>query len=452
MKRLWKFSLFLFVLLLVFSVSGFSKITITWWINPWRITPPGFPEGQTAGSEDYPKWASEEFMKLHPDVEVKYVVVGNKEYSQKMAAAIATRTQPDLFKGPVWDSRWAKAGLLEPIDDFLTEEEWNDFYPKAIAEGEINGKHYILPWSFGTNGMGTSMLLYTPDFEKAGINWKKIVREGWTMEEFLDACKKLTWDTDGDGEVDHYAFSLGAKDEHNVLNFIYAHGARLTNEDETKVTMDTPEAIEGLQFVVDLADKYGVIPDGVEAMGVYDVIGNFHSHRASMGFGGPYEIGRITRYYLSKKWEFSEMFTPVLAPFPHVEGKDPVAYASSSGFVVFRQNDAKKREMVKEFARFLVNQENMALLESLSYLTARESVNKTLYADDEYMKEQVETYAYIMDQYGLEFFGSQEFPYSQMKKFLIAAFEGAFSGTKTPEQALNDFVKEGDKILKKIKK
>lgn len=426
-----------------------KKMTITWWINPWRIAPPGFPADQSPSSEDFPKWVSEEFMKLHPDVEVKYVVVGNKEYPQKMAAGIATRTQPDLFKGPVWDSRWAEAGLLEPVDPYLSTEDLQDVYPRAFDEGLVDGKHYIWPWNFGTNGMGTTMLLYTPDFEKAGIDWQKIVREGWTMEEFIEVCKKLTWDTDGDGTIDHYAISFGAKDPHNLLNFIYAHGGQLTNDDESAVTLNSKEAVAGLQFLVDLVNEHKVVPKGVEGMGVYDVIGNFHAHRTSIGFGGPYEIGRISRYLKSGK--LAERFYPVIAPFPHVEGKDPVGYAASSGFVVFKQKDEKKREMVMEFAKFLTNKENMALLESLNYLTARRSVNEQLYQDDAYMNEQVQTFGRVMDEYGVPFFGSQEFPYSQMSKYLTAVWEASFAGTKTPEQALNDFVKEANIILKKQK-
>ncbi|HRW34312.1 MAG TPA: sugar ABC transporter substrate-binding protein [Thermotogota bacterium] len=448
-----KSKVLLFVVLAMFflvSLVG-AKMTITWWINPWRIAPPGFPADQAAGSEDFPKWISEEFMKLHPDVEVKYVVVGNTEYSQKMAAAIATRTQPDLFKGPIWDSRWVEAGLLEPIDDYLTEEDWEDFYEIALDDFEVNGKHYVFPWSFGTNGMGTSMLLYTPDFEKAGVDWRKIVEEGWTMEEFLEICKKLTWDSDGDGKTDHYALSFGAKDIHNIMNFIYAYGAKLSNEDETEVYMNSPQAVEGLQFLIDLVKKYGVVPNGVEGMGVYDVIGNFHAHRTSMGFGGPYEIGRITRYYLSQKWEFSELFEPVIAPFPHVEGKDPVAYAATGGFIVFKQADKEKRDMVMEFARFLTNKENMALLESLSYLTSRKSVNAMLYEGDEYMKAQVDVFGDIMGDYGMEFFGSQSFPWSEMEKYFTASLEAAFSGTKTPQQALDYFNVEANKILEKRK-
>ncbi|MGD9908524.1 MAG: ABC transporter substrate-binding protein, partial [Mesotoga sp.] len=115
MKRLGV--ILLVLLMLAVPISALGKTTITWWINPWRIAPPGFPSDKAPTEEDFPKWAAEEFMRLHPDVEVKYVVVGNTEYSQKMAAAIATGTQPDIFKGPVWDTRWVEAGLLEPIDD-----------------------------------------------------------------------------------------------------------------------------------------------------------------------------------------------------------------------------------------------------------------------------------------------------------------------------------------------
>jgi multiple sugar transport system substrate-binding protein len=215
--------------------------------------------------------------------------------------------------------------------------------------------------------------------------------------------------------------------------------------------MNSPEAVEGLQFMVDLVDKYGVVPKGVEGMGVYDVIGNFHAHRTSIGFGGPYEIGRITRYYKSQKWEFSELFEPVLAPFPHVEGKDPVAYASTGGLVIFKQPNKEKRDMVMEFAKFLTNKENMALLETLNYLTSRKSVNAMLYEGDEYMKEQVETFGNIMGEYGMEFFGSQSFPWAEMDKYFIASLEAAFSGTKTPQEALDYFNVEANKILEKRK-
>ena len=447
MKR---FGVILLVLvMLMIPISAVAKITITWWINPWRIAPPGFPADKAPTEEDFPKWAAEEFMRQNPGVEIKYVVVGNSEYSQKMAAAIATGTQPDIFKGPVWDNRWVGAGLLEPIDDYLTQEEIDDFYEIALESGFVDGKHYIWPWNLGTNGMGTTMLLYTPDFERAGVDWQKIVNEGWTMEEFVEIAKKLTWDSNGDGTIDHYAISFGAKDTHNILNFLYAFGGELTNEDETVVTFNTPQAVAGLQFVIDLVEKHKVAPKGVEAMGIYDVIGNFHAHRTSIGFGGPYEIGRITRYV--KSGQLAEEFYPVIAPFPHIEGQNGASYTSASGFVVFRQKDAEKRDMVMKFAKFLTNKENTALLESLIYLTARKSVNELLFQNDEYLNEQAQTFARVMDETGRDFFGSQSFPWAQIDKFFVSALEGAFSLTQTPQLALDGFVLEANRVLQRIR-
>jgi multiple sugar transport system substrate-binding protein len=447
MKR---FGVILLVLvMLMIPISAVAKITITWWINPWRIAPPGFPADKAPTEEDFPKWAAEEFMRQNPGVEIKYVVVGNSEYSQKMAAAIATGTQPDIFKGPVWDNRWVGAGLLEPIDDYLTQEEIDDFYEIALESGFVDGKHYIWPWNLGTNGMGTTMLLYTPDFERVGVDWQKIVNEGWTMEEFVEIAKKLTWDSNGDGTIDHYAISFGAKDTHNILNFLYAFGGELTNEDETIVTFNTPQAVAGLQFVIDLVEKHKVAPKGVEAMGIYDVIGNFHAHRTSIGFGGPYEIGRITRYV--KSGQLAEEFYPVIAPFPHIEGQNGASYTSASGFVVFRQKDAEKRDMVMKFAKFLTNKENTALLESLIYLTARKSVNELLFQNDEYLNEQAQTFARVMDETGRDFFGSQSFPWAQIDKFFVSALEGAFSLTQTPQLALDGFVLEANRVLQRIR-
>ncbi|MCQ5146665.1 extracellular solute-binding protein, partial [Enterocloster bolteae] len=39
-------------------------------------------------------------------------------------------------------------------------------------------------------------------FEKAGIDYPK------TVDEFFDACEKLTVDTDGDGKTDQYGFGM----------------------------------------------------------------------------------------------------------------------------------------------------------------------------------------------------------------------------------------------------
>ena len=71
-----------------------KPITITWWINPWRIAPPGFPADKAPTAEDFPKWASEEFMRLNPNVTVKYEVVTTPASTRRSPRRFWQETRP----------------------------------------------------------------------------------------------------------------------------------------------------------------------------------------------------------------------------------------------------------------------------------------------------------------------------------------------------------------------
>ena len=78
-------SVFLIVGLLLMTLAPVAmakKITITWWINPWRIAPPGLMYLRHRRRR-FSRWASEEFMRLNPDVEVVYEVVTNQGFEER---------------------------------------------------------------------------------------------------------------------------------------------------------------------------------------------------------------------------------------------------------------------------------------------------------------------------------------------------------------------------------
>lgn len=420
-----------------------QKIKITWWINPWRIAPPGMDPSQAPTAEDFPEWVSQEFMRLNPDVEVVYEVITNAGASEKISAAILARQTPDLMKDVVWRKEWAERGLLEPIDDYVDPEDWEDWYELTLAKGRVNGKHYIFPWNNSSNGMGSAMLINPAIFEARGVKMPELPTRSWTFDEFLEAAKQLSWDEDGDGVNDHYAFSLAASDLHNCIAWLYVFGGRMFNEDETEVIINSPEGVAGLQFMVDAIYEYQIAPKGAEGMGIYDVIGLFHQGKTAIGYGGPYEIGRIDRYV--REGQLEEAFPVHIAPFPHFPEYGPVAYHTSGGFIVFRQQDPVKRQKVMEFAKFLTNFENTAALKTLLYVTARKSVNEVLYEDSPFADE-ISVYTAAIEN-GYEFFGSEEIEWSLVSAHLQAAFEAAFARTKTPQQALDDFAREANRIL-----
>jgi multiple sugar transport system substrate-binding protein len=432
-------------LVVVLAAGGtmLAKTTITWWINPWRIAPPGMDPSVAPTGEDFPKWASEEFMRLNPDVEVVYEVVTNAGYEEKVSAAILARRTPDLMKDTVFRKEWAVRGLLEPIDDFLAPEDVEDWYDYALEGGMIDGKHYVFPWNNSNNGMGNAMLLNPAIFAERGVELPALPNRTWTFDEFLEAAKKLSYDSDGDGVNDHFALSFAASDLLNSTAWLHIFGGRMFNEDETEVIINSPEGVAGLQFMVDAMYEYEIAPKGAEGMGIYDVIGLFHQGRTAIGYGGPYEIGRIDRYV--KEGQLQDAFDVHIAPYPHLPEVGQVSHHTSGGFIVFKQDDPVKREKVMEFANFLTNFENTAALKTLLYVTARKSVNEVIYEDSKFADE-VSVYMNAIEN-GIPYFGSMDINFSLAEPFLQAAFEAAFSRTKTPQEALDDFAREANRVL-----
>src|SRR5690606_10166605 len=122
----------------------------------------------------------------------------------------------------------------------------------------------------------------------------------------------------------------------------------------------------------------------------------------------------------------------------------PVAYETSGGFLVFKQNDDYRREMAMELARFLTEKDNIKLLESLLYITARRSANAELtftdvadYTDN--VPTEVAVYQAAID-HGIPYFGPSDLDIGAAMEHFTAAMEAALSRSKTPQQALDDFV------------
>ena len=250
------------------------QIELTWWINPWRIVTPDLPEGQSPTGEEYARYMSEQFMALHPNVTVKYELVPNAGFGEKVTTAIFAGNPPDVLKDLDWNPEWAREGLLEPIDAYLTDADRADFLDYSLAKGEIDGQHYIWPWNNSNNGMGSTMLLNTALFAEAGVDLPALPDRSWTIDEFMAAAEALTMDRDGDGTTDVYALTFAARDTENMLAWLFRFGGRLMNAEGTAFVLNSPEGVRALQFIVDLIYEYGYAPTGGEALDVYGTIEN----------------------------------------------------------------------------------------------------------------------------------------------------------------------------------
>src|SRR5262245_12655099 len=142
------------------------------------------------------------------------------EYDTALQTALAGGSPPDVFY--VNDNKLpdlAKAGALEPIGDKMDDP--NDFYESLRKSFTYNGVYYCPPKDFST-----LQLVYNVD-ELAAAG----VKPPTTWTELTDAATKLTKPGHAGLAINPEFYRWGV--------FMAAAGAWVTNDEITKMTMDT---------------------------------------------------------------------------------------------------------------------------------------------------------------------------------------------------------------------
>ncbi len=161
-------------------------------------------------------------------------------------------------------------GLLENLDPFIEKwdkkDEINENMYNVMRGASGTDSVYVMPWN-----VQVLYVYYRPSmYKEAGIEVPK------TYEEFLEACEKLTRDTDGDGVTDVYGFGMrgsnGGQEPWGC--FIYANGG-------TFETLDSEESIKGMQDYIDLFTN-GYAPPTAPNDGFSQVIDGFQSGITAM--------------------------------------------------------------------------------------------------------------------------------------------------------------------------
>lgn len=185
------------------------------------------------------------------------------EYWTKLQTTVAGGTAADL----IWMDQehlpdYAANGALMDITDLLASSDspaakTDDYFPAALERYQYNGKTYGLPWI----AMPVMLYVNLDSLEAAGYTADQV--NDWTWEDFQKACVAMTTDANGkhpgeDGydsaNVSQYGFSV-VPGWPPVQQFIWQAGGENLSEDLTQSPIDTPEAIQGAQYLADLINK-----------------------------------------------------------------------------------------------------------------------------------------------------------------------------------------------------
>jgi multiple sugar transport system substrate-binding protein len=278
------------------------------------------------------------FEATHPNVRVIVEsVVSN--FGEKLAAAIASGTPPDVFLLDVPDiPAFVERGLVLDLAPYLPRVGYDrDAVFAQVLDVFSRGQRlFALPKDF------TPMVLYYNRrvFEQSGV--APPTGRPWTWDEFLATARAVTRDLDGDGVADVVAIDF-PRDLYKWIAWVWSGGGDILSPDggRTRGYLDGQATVDTFRYLTDLALVHRVTPP-VQYTAGGDVArtGRFFAGRQAMMMSGHWSLPVLLKYA-----ERGDLALGV-APVPHRAGSTPSTAIYVSGWAV-PANVAHKRLAVE---------------------------------------------------------------------------------------------------------
>ena len=235
------------------------------------------------------------FEEKFPEIDILPEMI-SLDYERKMMTMIASGLSPDIIWVPGKTFlQYCEKGIFLPIDDFVKKDKFDlgDFFDLCLEEYTYRGKLYGL-----SKGWGCDVIYYNKElFDRAQIDYPK---DNWTWGECLDTAKKLTLDFDKNGRLDQYGFDPQVKNFSSSFAWIWSNGGEILNEKKTQCLLNSPQAIEALQFFLNFKTAYHVTPS-YEKSG-QDLPELFYTGKIAMAGSNSFLRGLIRKYAPSIRW------------------------------------------------------------------------------------------------------------------------------------------------------
>ena len=285
-----------------------------------------------------------QFSETHKDIKINYQhLPGTQEdYMVKLTSNLAANQMPDVFYIHSDDFyAWVSADRLLNMDENLgksTEYSEGKIWRKSIdifkydtqtkAIGST-GSLYGLPKDLGPWAMVYNKTLFKekgvplPD-PSTPMSWDK----------FVETAKKLT---SGTGVAKVFGTA-----NYTLESAVWSNGGDFLSADRTKVTVDTPEFTQAMQWVADLSLKHGISPKPEEdsASGWFQ---RWANGKVGMAWMGPWDQAT---FWDTAKFEWDLMPTPTSSS----TGKG-ISWLASAALCV--SPDSKNTDAAYQLAEFL---------------------------------------------------------------------------------------------------
>lgn len=274
-------------------------------------------------------------------IKVKFESIPSSSFHDKLITAVSTGTGPDVFIcKPMWAPELHGMGGLanmgQVFDGWEYAEEVDDFMLNQMLCGLDD--LYLYP--------RTTIVMYLycrkSMFEKAGIAYPA------TVQEFFDACEKLTADTDGDGKVDQYGFGMrgGSGGHYMWSSFVFSGVKDMDYYDaDGNAALMNEKIAEMNQKFIDLYHN-GYVPPSASTDGFSEVLTNFKSGVTAMLYHHIASINTIRE-------TFGDDFDVI--PVPTGESGQAFGCQEMTGWAI--NPNSKNIEAAEEFVKWAASPE-----------------------------------------------------------------------------------------------
>lgn len=308
--------------------------------------------------------------------------------------------------------------LLDLTELINKDREINitDYYPQIIKRFSRHGKIFAIPRDIAPY----ACLFYNKKiFDESGVPYPK---GNWDFKQFLDVAIKLT--KIKNGEIIQYGY-VGV----DWWNFIFCNGGNLVDnvENPTRCTLDSKEAIEGLNFFADMVKKYKVTISLAPS--------EERTHRFAQlfidGKAAMYHFGSFMIPTFKKIKEFDWSFTL----FPRNNIKEGKYFSGGSGLGIYKKS--KNIKEAWEVIKVLCGEESQKILAKDDlFLPANINISKNilLEKDKKYSKK------LLVDAIENIIFTPYTKYWPEICEIMLIEFNKAFNGNESVEKVVKNVV------------
>ena len=371
-----------------------------------------------------------EFTKKYPNIRVKLEEVSWPDHQKKLVVLAQGGNPPDVAR--ITDAGvlpLADIGAIVPLTEWAVKNKADDFLikiPASVRKGlQFKGADYM---ACATASMDI-LTWNTALFKEADLDPEKPPK---TWDALAESARKLT-----DPKKDQYGWGIMSERSNSasrrVIAWILSGGGELFNEQGTELVANSEAGLKGFQFWADLALKYKACPPGSANAAFRDVMRGYGQGKIAMFDGGPNnpKMAEVDYPGILERTNMGPMPDPWRCPL------------RATGFVVM--NGSKFKEEALLLTSWMTSVYGQVEYGLESYEVP---IRSDAAADPKLKRERLLVESAAQAKRGVAN-PALHVKYAEIEQKLFDAMQATLAGSKTAKQALDEFVAEGNKILKR---